>query len=228
MKTNKTAILIFAKSAEKEAVSKPFKFSKDVFKALNAKTLHIVKKTGLPYFVFSEKQQIGNTFGERFTNAIQAVYNKGFDSVISVGNDTPHLSLKHLKKTINNLQNHNIVLGPSKDGGFYLMGLKKSQFNAKAFLKLPWQTSTLNRSISKLSASKKVTICYLDVLVDVDSYRDIETIVHSFKNVSSVIKQLLLQCISIEKNIISKLYFCIDNLILKHLFNKGSPKFFYI
>lgn len=228
MKTNKTAILIFAKSAEKEAVSKPFKFSKDVFKALNAKTLHIVKKTGLPYFVFSEKQQIGNTFGERFTNAIQAVYNKGFDSVISVGNDTPHLSLKHLKKTINNLQNHNIVLGPSKDGGFYLMGLKKSQFNAKAFLKLPWQTSTLNRSISKLSASKKVTICYLDVLVDVDSYRDIKTIVHSFKNVSSVIKQLLLQCISIEKNIISKLYFCINNLTLKHLFNKGSPKFFYI
>lgn len=223
MNTNKTAILIFANSAEKEATSKPFRLSQDVFKAFNAQTLHIVKKTGLPYFVFSEKQQMGHSFGERFTNAIQSVYNQGFNAVITIGNDTPHLSLKHLKKTIYKLQKHNIVLGPSKDGGFYLMGLKKSQFNAQAFLKLPWQTSTLNRSISKLSASKKVNICYLEVLTDVDSYSDIKTIINSFKSLSNIVKQLLLQCLSLNKKTILNVAFFIENRLFKQKLNKGSP-----
>lgn len=223
MKTNKIAILIFANSAEKEAVSKPFQFSKAVFQAFNKQTLHIAKKTGLPYFVFSEKQQIGNSFGERFTNAIQAVYNKGFDAVITIGNDTPHLSLKHLTKTVAHLQKYNIVLGPSKDGGFYLMGLKKSQFNANAFLKLPWQTSTLNRSISKLSASKKVNIGYLEVLTDIDTHSDITTIINSFISISKAIKLLLLRAISTKKEITSTLYFSIYSFIFKLPFNKGSP-----
>ncbi|WP_346880998.1 DUF2064 domain-containing protein [uncultured Algibacter sp.] len=225
---NKTAILIFANSAEKEATSKPFQFSKDVFKALNAQTLSIVKKTGLPYFVQSEKQQIGLNFGERFTNAIQSVYNKGFNTVITIGNDTPHLKASHILNTITKLKQHDIVLGPSKDGGFYLMGLKKSHFNADIFLKLPWQTSKLSRSISKLQASKAISITYLEVLTDIDSASDVKYVLNSFKNISKVIKKLLIQYIILEKKIISNLYHCIKNSILSQPFNKGSPSLFHL
>lgn len=220
---NKTAILIFANSAEKETVSKPFHFSKDVFEMLNEQTLHVAKKTGLPYFLFSEKQQVGNSFGERFTNAIQSIYSKGFDAVITIGNDTPHLSAKHLTKTITQLQKHDLVLGPSTDGGFYLMGLKKSLFNVEAFLKLPWQTSALNRSISKLSALKKTNIYYLEVLTDIDVASDINTILNSFKSISTYIKQHLLQAVSTKKKIASHIYFFVENLTLKRAYNKGSP-----
>lgn len=223
MKNSKTAILIFANSAEKEAALKPFLSSKEVFETLNAQTLNIAKKTGLSYFLFSEKQQIGNSFGERFTNAIQSVYDKGFDTVITIGNDTPHLTSKHILNTVKKLQKHNIVLGPSTDGGFYLMGLKKSQFNKDLFLKLPWQTSKLNRSISKLSASKKVTICYLEVLADIDRASDIKQIIESFKTLSVTIKTLLLQSLSIVNRIIYYHRIAIENFILNQQLNKGSP-----
>ena len=222
MKESKTAILIFANSAEKEIISKSFS-AKSLFETLNKHTLNIVKKTGIPYFLFSEKQQIGNSFGERFTNAIQSVYDLGFNTLITIGNDTPHLTSKHILKTVEKLQKHSIVLGPSTDGGFYLMGLKKSQFNKETFLKLPWQTSKLNRSISKLKASKKINISYLEVLTDIDEVSDIKLVLDSYKTLSKTIKTLLLQSFSSVKKIIFYHFITIENFILNLQFNKGSP-----
>ena len=220
---NKTAILIFGNSAEKEAELKPFKSSKNLFEALNEHTLNTVKKTNLPYYLFSEKQQIGNSFGERFTNAIQFIYNQGFETVITIGNDTPHLNADHILNTVVKLQTHDLVLGPSTDGGFYLMGLKKSHFNAETFLKLPWQTTSLNRSISKLLASKKIQISYLEPLSDIDALSDIKKIIDSFKKLKIALIKILLQCVFIKKEITSSICLFIKNFKLEHHFNKGSP-----
>ncbi|GAA3636424.1 TIGR04282 family arsenosugar biosynthesis glycosyltransferase [Flavivirga jejuensis] len=223
MKNSKTAILIFANSAEKEALLKPFLSSKEVFETLNTHTLDIVKKAGLPYFLYSEKQQVGHTFGERFTHAIQSVYDQGFDTVITIGNDTPHLTTNHLRKTVEKLRKHDTVLGPSTDGGVYLMGLKKTHFNAEKFLKLPWKTSNLRSSIAKLNASKKENITYLEVLTDLDNISDAKIIIDGFRRLSTHIKQLLNAFISIEKKIVFHQLFSIKNFILQQQFNKGSP-----
>ena len=224
---NNTAILIFANSAKKEIISKSF-LSKHLLETLNSQTIQIAKKTGLAYFVYSENQQVGFTFGERFTNAIQDVYNKGFDTIITIGNDTPHLTSKHLLKTVKELQTNDIVLGPSTDGGFYLMGLKKSLFNKKSFLKLPWQTSGLNRSISKITASKNIPICYLVVLSDIDTAADIQQVLNSFKTIASNIKSILVQSLSIVNNIIYYQTIAFKDFILHFQFNKGSPLLLHI
>jgi len=165
----KIAILIFANSAEYEAKQKPFQSSEVLFDVLNAQILKVVKNTGLPYFLSSEKNQIGATFGERFTNAIESIYNRGFEAVVTIGNDTPHLQTKHILTAVHQLKQNDIVLGPSKDGGFYLMGLKQSYFNNETFLKLPWQTSRLQRSISRLVSSNHINLSYLETLSDIDS-----------------------------------------------------------
>ena len=227
MKESKTAILIFANSAEKELVSKPFS-SSSLFEALNLQTINIAKKTGLPYFHFSEAQQIGANFGERFTNAIQQVYNKGYQAVITIGNDTPHLTAKHILKTAKKLKTHHVVLGPSTDGGFYLMGLKKQHFNPDAFLKLPWQTTNLNRSISKVLASKNSTIHYLELLTDIDIASDIELILNSFKSISAAIKSILLQSILTATKPIAYHKIAYHNFILNRQHNKGSPALLHL
>lgn len=220
---NKIAILIFAHSADFEAVQKPFKSSAVLFDALNTKTLRVVEKSGLPYFHSSEKNQIGSTFGERFTNAIQSVYNKGFDTVITIGNDTPHLQTKHLLKAKSQLQQNNIVLGPAKDGGFYLMGLKKSFFNIETFLNLPWQTSQLRYCISKLIQLKGIGVSYLETLSDIDTISDVTNITNSFRNISKYLKQLLQAIISIEKKTNYTLFNLTSIYNQNTHFNKGSP-----
>ncbi len=225
MKNGKTAILIFANSAEKEITTKSFS-SKRVFEVLNNKTYTIAKNTGLPFFIHSETQQIGQSFGERFTNAIQSVYNKGFDAVITIGNDTPHLTSKHIVKAVEKLKIHDIVLGPSTDGGFYLMGLKKAHFNANTFLKLPWQTSKLNRSFTKLVASVKLSVTFLESLTDIDTISDIETVLNHSKTLSRTIKKLLIKYTSLNKIITTRLDIGSYCFVINHYLNKGSPLYF--
>lgn len=223
MKINKTAILIFANSAQQEAVNKPFRKSSALFDLLNKETIQKVKRSGLPYFLFSEAEQKGETFGERYTNAIQFVYDQGFENVITVGNDTPQLQTSQLIETALKLEDNPIILGPSKDGGYYMMGLNKSQFNFESFLNLPWQTSQLTKHISRLLAVQKIKIVFLKMLTDIDSISDIESVLNGFRSIGYTLKKILLTLFSSEKNTISYSPFFSQNTSKEINFNKGSP-----
>ena len=222
---NQTAILIFANSAKKEVERKSF-LSTEVFSALNTQILKTVEKSGIKYFHFSEKQQIGSNFGERFSNAIEAIFNKGFKNVITIGNDTPHLKTHHLIDTIHQLEKNDLILGPSKDGGFYLMGIKKEHFNKETFLKLPWQTSRLYSCISSISTSKNLEIKFLEVLYDIDSKEDIQLIINSFKEISlSILKLLQKIFFEIKKAFFEELVRFYKTSFSQNS-NKGSPIIF--
>jgi glycosyltransferase A (GT-A) superfamily protein (DUF2064 family) len=225
MKDLKTAILIFAHSAEYEATVKPFPRSKEVFESLNQRALALAKKTNLPYFLITEKEQEGDTFGERYTNAIQAIYNLNFDAVISIGNDTPNLTVKQLKNAHKRLLTNDLVLGSSLDGGFYLLGIKKEHFDAQLFLKLPWQSQILNRALSKLFAVNAIKVSYLEKLRDIDSVEDIKKIFNSFRSVYSALFQLFISILVHTRRFISSTaIFCIF-LFQSKSYNKGSPVF---
>lgn len=223
--SNKTAILIFANSAEKEVERKSF-LSAAIFSELNAKTLKTVQKSGIEFFHFSEKEQVGHSFGERFTNAIDTIFCKGFDRIITIGNDTPHLKTHHLIDTLHQLEKNELVLGPSKDGGFYLMGIHKNQFQKEVFLKLPWQTSRLQSCIKNLVKTKYIKISYLEILNDIDVKEDILKVISSFKKISKSIFKLFLFFINIDKRTILfyKLY-TLEKSFSRN-FNKGSPIIF--
>ena len=219
---NKTAILIFANSAQKEVENKSF-LSADAFKELNKQTEEVVRNMGLPYFHFSEKEQIGASFGERFSNAIETVFSKGFNSIITVGNDTPHLRTSHLKQTAKSLNTSDLVLGPSKDGGFYLMGIKKEHFNIQSFLNLPWQTSKLQKCIATIVKTKNLSLKFLEVLKDIDTIEDIKVIVGSFKSISTLILAILRAFILTSEAFFHETAFNIKKTFHSPNSNKGSP-----
>ena len=107
MKQLNTAILIFANTAQEDASRKAIRGSKKLFQKLNEQTLKTVRQSKLPFFHLTEEAQEGTTFGERFTNAIKSVYARGYDNVITIGNDTPHLKSRQLLETAKQLQNNN-------------------------------------------------------------------------------------------------------------------------
>ena len=132
-KIDRTAILIFANSSKEEMKYKAIPKGNILFDVLTEHTLNTARKTGLPYFLMSEKEQIGSSFGERFVNAISSIFELDFDMVITIGNDTPQLKSSDIVRASKLLGAKKSVLGPSRDGGFYLMGIHKSQFDAKTF-----------------------------------------------------------------------------------------------
>lgn len=229
MKKNesKTAILIFARSSECEANIKSFPQSKEIFDSLNKHTLQLVSKTGLPYYRITEQEQVGDSFGERFTNAVQSIYNLGYQSVIAIGNDTPHLTTKHLLQAEKSLHANKVVVGKAIDGGFYILGIQKDYFNAELFLKLPWQTQQLSTAISKLFLTYKIEVVCLQTLVDIDALHDIKKILQSIRKVRKAIRFILLKTVEVHALLFRPLILFCQEILQSYYYNKGSPFIIY-
>lgn len=221
---NKTAILLFARSGKEDEKHKSFWNGRALFDELNASTIRKISRTGLDYIHYSEKEQKGSGFGERFTNAIQEVFDLGYDWIITVGNDTPKLGSIGIIRALSLMEEHDMVIGPSADGGFYLMGLKKELFNCQAFLKLPWQTSALLRALKELIPSESYSWAHLKTMHDLDTPMDIGLMLRGvifipisiINYISSYFRQSQPLVIRTEQ-FISKAQYSV-------YFNKGSPQ----
>lgn len=216
-----TAILLFAYSSRKEANHKVFDKSEQLFQQLNQKTLVKAQKTGVDVLVISEKEQIGVTFGERFTNAIQEAFNKGYSQVITIGNDSPNLKTSHLLKAINNLQDGNATLGPSFDGGTYLIAIKKEHFSKEIFKSIAWNTRKVFSELKKYLAKQNIAIEQLGYLADIDSKKDISFFADQLKFSFLLLKEL-------TTSTATKVHFYFNSFYTSkaysyHFFNKGSP-----
>ncbi len=193
---NNTAILVFANSSQEEARQKAIPQSRKLFDSLTEQTLKTVEKSKLPYFHFSENQQLGDTFGERFTNAIEAVFQKGYEHVITIGNDAPQLKVSHIWEAEKQLHSKKFVLGPSTDGGFYLMGLHRSEFELIEFKKLAWQTSSLYKQLFDQISKTNTRVFRLEYLSDIDTAEDIKSILTYTYRLSEKIRYILLQTLN--------------------------------
>jgi len=217
------AILIFANSSAEELNHKRIPKSSRFFEALTEQTLATAKKTKLPYFHVTERHQIGGSFGERFSNAIQSIFDKGYERIITIGNDAPHLKASQIIQTAKELTEGKTVLGPSADGGFYLMGLHKAQFNASEFKKLSWQTDTLLQEVSVLLNVKSNKSIRLQTLFDIDDLADLKLFSARFKNIpEKLFAQIRLLLLKAVENFRFLLLF-FENQLHKTFRNKGSP-----
>ncbi len=222
-----TAILLFAKSEKTESASKQivsYKKQNDLlWKKMNENVLRTVQKTKLPYFISDENSQVGNTFGEKITHAINTVFAKGFQKVIVIGNDCLELKSHHLLKANNQLQSHELVIGADCHGGAYLIGVSKSGFNAEDFSAIPWQTSSVFETLQTVFS--KQAIALLPCLNACNNTFDFKKAVQnlsfsdSFRN---EILSFLQHKLTINHQEIS--FVSYENCTLN--FNKGSPVFF--
>ncbi|MDX1364522.1 TIGR04282 family arsenosugar biosynthesis glycosyltransferase [Arenibacter latericius] len=223
---NKTAILVFANSAREEIKHKSIPNGYALFNGLTAHTLKTVKKTNLPFFHCTEQEQWGNSFGERFLNAIKWVFNQGYQNIITIGNDTPQLTASLIINTHLQLTHNRTVLGPSSDGGFYLMGFHKSLIKSigeKQFKNLPWKKASLNKTLNNLLKLKTRETVSLPNLHDLDTLADIKKLIEKKttlpKKIINLLNTLFRKAfkISVLPLQLTQLYF------LKYYFNKGSP-----
>lgn len=220
--SNTTAILIFANSHGVDAARKHIPQSGQLFKKLNEEIIFKVKRTGLPYFLYSEELQIGSDFGARFTAAIQSIFSKGFDSVITVGNDTPNLTSATILHAYQNLREGKTVIGPSTDGGVYLLGINKNRFEPSSFRELPWQRQHLFQETARFFMRRGM-LHQLPRLTDIDSVQDVKTIVNLREPISAELFRLLLIIIERRQLALAHRYNASIFFEINQHFNKGSP-----
>lgn len=222
-----TAILFFSRSASEECQSKSFsknrRANSKISQKLIAHTRKEIKNTDLPFFHISSKEQSGKNFGERFSNALGTVFNRGFDNVIAVGNDCPLLNAKDILDTCQLLEEGSNVIGPSKDGGIYLLGIRKTEYEKKTFQNLRWQLSSLFSDIQQYFENKQGKVNRLSSKQDIDTESDLLSLFrsHGQSEFVSALKRIFYQTISFSK--IELIEGHSNNIFFQTLGMRGPP-----
>jgi uncharacterized protein len=106
-------------------------------------TLSEARKSSLPVIPFFTDQQQGTSFADRFNHAIENAFALGFDRLIICGTDSPNINRNQFNQVVQKLNGHQLVLGPSADGGVYLIGIHKEAYQKEAFAQITWLTDTV-------------------------------------------------------------------------------------
>ncbi|MBE9542881.1 MAG: TIGR04283 family arsenosugar biosynthesis glycosyltransferase, partial [Proteobacteria bacterium] len=125
---------------------------------------------------FSYRHQGRGDIGRRMERAIADGFQDGYTSIVIIGSDIPDISSEIIDQAFEELQKNNLVLGPAGDGGYYLIGMQKTDENqaySELFEAINWGT---NQVLSQtITAANQLGIGYalLDTLKDVDRPEDL-------------------------------------------------------
>ena len=103
-------------------------------------------------------------------------------AAIALGADSPLLTISHLTHALQQLETSDAVIGPSCDGGFYLLGLRRCP--AGLLENLPWSTAqTREQTLDRLH-SHKMSVYELETLSDVDTFADLLSLYNELQSAS--------------------------------------------
>lgn len=120
---------------------------------------------------FQKALQAGTSLGQRMTNAFEEVLNK-HEKAIIIGSDCPGINPDLIHLGFDLLSVSDVVLGPSIDGGYYLIGLKRPQ--PQLFTKMPWSSDKVLPETRKRLRESRLLWEELPVLADIDVANDWE------------------------------------------------------
>ena len=116
-----------------------------------------------------KKVQQGLDLGARMANAFKNGF-KAHEKIVIIGTDLWTLDSQDIENAFSALEQHTAVLGPSLDGGYYLLGLKK--FIPRVFENKAWGTSEV---FSKTMVDlKENEVCLLNEKNDIDTLEDLQ------------------------------------------------------
>ena len=118
--------------------------------------------------------QIGETLGDRLFDALSRVA-KEFEMVAAIGSDHPDLPLSQVQGAFEQLESGaDIVLGPAKDGGYYLIAVHCRNLDRDLFSRIEWSSSTVLSDTLNRCRTIGLEVSLLDLAADVDLPRDLE------------------------------------------------------
>ncbi len=120
---------------------------------------------------FTIEEQSSGDLGDKMMHAFKDLFKHGYENVLIIGSDCPGLSAKHIQHAFDSLLVNDIVIGPAKDGGYYLLGMKK--IYKPIFQNKRWSTAAVFDETLRTINSLKLSLHVMDVLSDVDEASDV-------------------------------------------------------
>ncbi|MFN6090440.1 MAG: TIGR04282 family arsenosugar biosynthesis glycosyltransferase [Cyclobacteriaceae bacterium] len=124
-----------------------------------------------PNTTFQKKLQNGNDLGEKMNNAFVEGFQSGYERVCIIGTDCLELSKDIIQQAFDQLVCYDAVIGPAKDGGYYLLGMKKPM--PELFKNKAWSSDTVATDTIQNFKDLSLSYAQLAVLTDVDEEKDL-------------------------------------------------------
>jgi rSAM/selenodomain-associated transferase 1 len=117
------------------------------------------------------RQQGDGDLGRRMAIAFQTALEAGKQRVVVIGTDCPDLKAEVMVKAFHALEQHDLVLGPAQDGGYYLIGL--CRLIPQLFTGISWSTAEVLQQTMSIAQRLELAVAYLPRLSDVDRPEDL-------------------------------------------------------
>ena len=120
---------------------------------------------------YKKKIQNGNDLGEKMDDAFTTAFAEGYQHVCIIGTDCFELTSSHVNEAFQRLIDNDAVMGPAKDGGYYVLGM--NQLHSEVFKQKAWSTATVGYDTIDDFKKLGLTYFFLDTLTDVDEAKDL-------------------------------------------------------
>lgn len=118
--------------------------------------------------------QTGEDLGARMDHAISHVLSLGFDACVLIGADLPLLTAGHLRAAFSALEKNDMTLGPTSDGGYYLIGLRRPC--SAVFCGQQYSTASVFENTMTAAISAGLTCSSAPLCDDVDTPEDLKSL----------------------------------------------------
>lgn len=120
---------------------------------------------------FMLSYQDDGDLGDRMCHAFEDAFCEGVKRAVIIGTDCPEIDRSVIRNAFTALEDHDLVLGPANDGGYYLIGLKKNI--PQLFENMKWGSDQVLEQTRRTAKSINVSTKLLPVLSDVDRPEDL-------------------------------------------------------
>lgn len=120
---------------------------------------------------YQKKVQPEGDLGYKMEQAFATAFQDGYGAVVIIGSDCLQLNQLLIEQAFEALENHDVVIGPARDGGYYLLGMK--QVHSSFFKNKLWSTSAVFPATLADIQESRLSYSLLPVLSDVDHAADV-------------------------------------------------------
>jgi uncharacterized protein len=133
-----------------------------------------------PHFLLIPQR--GEDLGARILSTFDQLFRHGYTEVVVIDSDTPTLPTVCLEQALALMaERHNdVVLGPTEDGGYYLIGLHRA--HRELFEHMPWSTSQVFAETRHRALQRGLTVACTEYWYDVDMADDLRRLRQSLSD----------------------------------------------
>lgn len=121
---------------------------------------------------YRREMQIGVDLGERMCAAFAQGFEEGETKIVIIGSDCIEISTQIIEQAFVDLDEYDCVLGPAKDGGYYLLGMKR--LHTFFFQNKRWSTDNVLQSSLDDCENYGLSYHLLPTLNDIDTFKDVQ------------------------------------------------------